>query len=218
MNDSVNLERRYRRLLACYPRAFRHEHEREMLAVLMAGAGAEQQRPTPAESADLVRNAIWIRLRPGTPRSTRTVWWAVMLMFVSAVLELSALLAVVLTRAGLESAVAAQNPEFSAAHARSLVHAQVIVPIEIGAPIAAALWLVLAWGNGRGGRWARLGAAGLSGLNALSLLSSLAQGAVAYAPLDVIAGASLCLVSLAAAVLTFHPRSGPYYRARPIAE
>jgi hypothetical protein len=38
MTDSSGLERRYRRLLALYPRAFRTEREEEMLAVLMAGA------------------------------------------------------------------------------------------------------------------------------------------------------------------------------------
>ena len=47
MSDSAALERRYRRLLACYPRAFRHEHEQEILSVLMAGVGDGQQRPRP---------------------------------------------------------------------------------------------------------------------------------------------------------------------------
>jgi hypothetical protein len=36
MTDSTHPERRYRRLLACYPQAFREEHEDEMLVrVLM---------------------------------------------------------------------------------------------------------------------------------------------------------------------------------------
>lgn len=38
MSDSAELERRYRRLLACYPRAYRHESEQEILGVLMDGA------------------------------------------------------------------------------------------------------------------------------------------------------------------------------------
>jgi hypothetical protein len=45
MSEVTDLERRYRRLLVCYPRAFRREHEQEILAVLMAGAGDGQQRP-----------------------------------------------------------------------------------------------------------------------------------------------------------------------------
>jgi len=38
MNQSARLERRYRRLLAWYPRAFRRENEDEILAVLLACA------------------------------------------------------------------------------------------------------------------------------------------------------------------------------------
>jgi hypothetical protein len=64
MNDSTHLERRYRRLLAFYPTAFRQEREEEMLAVLMAGASEGQQRPRLAETMDLVANGIRLRLRP----------------------------------------------------------------------------------------------------------------------------------------------------------
>lgn len=63
MTDSADLERRYRRLLAVYPKAFREEHEREMLAVLMAGADAGQRRPGVATAADLLGHGIWTRVR-----------------------------------------------------------------------------------------------------------------------------------------------------------
>ena len=63
MTNSSRLERRYRRLLALYPKAFRSEHEQEILSVLMAAAAEGQKRPRLAESADLVRNAIFMRLR-----------------------------------------------------------------------------------------------------------------------------------------------------------
>jgi hypothetical protein len=63
MNDERDLERRYRRLLAFYPAAFRHEHEQEMLAVLMAGANEGQSWPRSAEIADLLRGATSMRLR-----------------------------------------------------------------------------------------------------------------------------------------------------------
>jgi hypothetical protein len=62
MSDSASLERRYGRLLACYPRAFRSEHEQEILAVLMAGADEGQQRPRPAEAANLIKHALWMHL------------------------------------------------------------------------------------------------------------------------------------------------------------
>jgi hypothetical protein len=45
MTDSAGLERGYRRLLACHPRAFRRENEQETLAVLMDSARDGQRRP-----------------------------------------------------------------------------------------------------------------------------------------------------------------------------
>ena len=62
MSDSPDLERRYRQLLACYPRAFRREHEQEIVAVLMAGADEDQQRPGLGEAANLIKYALWMRL------------------------------------------------------------------------------------------------------------------------------------------------------------
>jgi hypothetical protein len=63
MTNSRRLERGYRALLALYPKAFRREHEQEMLSVLMAAAAEGQQRPRLAECADLVRSSIFMRLR-----------------------------------------------------------------------------------------------------------------------------------------------------------
>lgn len=63
MNDDPHLERGYRRLLAFYPAAFRREHGREVLSVLMAAAEEGQRRPRPAEVADLLRSATSMRVR-----------------------------------------------------------------------------------------------------------------------------------------------------------
>jgi hypothetical protein len=84
MTDRANLERGYRRLLAWYPRAFRQENGQEILAVLMAYAPDGQRRPDLAESADLIRSGLWMRLRPSVPRSARTVRAAVRLMYAGA--------------------------------------------------------------------------------------------------------------------------------------
>jgi hypothetical protein len=62
MSESADLERRYRRLLAGYPAAFRREHDQEILAVLMAGADEEQERPRLGEAANLIKHALWMRL------------------------------------------------------------------------------------------------------------------------------------------------------------
>jgi hypothetical protein len=66
MSASTTLERRYRRLLAFYPRAFRREHEQEILSVLIAGAAEGQRWPRLAESTDLLKSAIFMRLRQVT--------------------------------------------------------------------------------------------------------------------------------------------------------
>ena len=63
MTNPSRLERRYRSLLALYPKAYRRDHEQEILSVLMAAAPEGQKRPRLAESADLVRSAIFMRLR-----------------------------------------------------------------------------------------------------------------------------------------------------------
>ena len=83
MSDSTQLERRYRRLLAFYPKAFRREHEQEMLSVLIAGAAGGQRRPSLDEAIDLVGNAIFMRMwqmfeklfvRPYEVRHRRLLW------------------------------------------------------------------------------------------------------------------------------------------------
>ena len=54
MTGPSRLERRYRRVLACYPKAFRRESGDEILAVLLATAHEGQRRVGLAESADLI--------------------------------------------------------------------------------------------------------------------------------------------------------------------
>lgn len=58
----ARLERRYRRLLAWYPRAHRERHGEEMLSVLLAGAG-EKRWPGIRESVDLLCGAARVHWR-----------------------------------------------------------------------------------------------------------------------------------------------------------
>jgi hypothetical protein len=83
VSDPTKLERRYQRLLAFYPMEFRHEHEQEILSVLIAGADEGQRRPSLGEAIDLVSNAILMRLghaftrlfvRPYEVRHRRLLW------------------------------------------------------------------------------------------------------------------------------------------------
>jgi hypothetical protein len=212
MTGQAGLERGYRRLLACYPRSFRRESEQEILAVLVATAREGQQRPGLAESADLIRGALRMRLRPGVPRP-RAVLSAVRLMYAGAVLELAAVITIVATAASLRSAILQRNPGFTAAQWHA-VHANLVTDY-IGAPIVIGLWLWMAWANGRGYDWARVVFAAFFGIISVSLLIALVQDSAVYARADLIAGAVQWLVALAAVALIFSRQSWPYYAHEP---
>ncbi|MGA2006764.1 MAG: hypothetical protein ABSH27_04295 [Solirubrobacteraceae bacterium] len=62
------LERRYRRLLALYPAAWRARHDDEVLAVLLECAPPGRARPSWRDACDLVAHALMERLR-GVGRS-----------------------------------------------------------------------------------------------------------------------------------------------------
>jgi hypothetical protein len=103
VTGSAGLERRYRRVLACYPKAFRRENGEEILAVLLATAHEGQQRPGLAESADLIRSAL--RMHLGLSRAPRPVRAAVRLMCVGAVLTLADVATVLVTLGRAKHAV-----------------------------------------------------------------------------------------------------------------
>lgn len=155
MTGSGYLERRYRRLLVLYPRRYRRRHEEEILAVLLEGASPGQRRPRLAEAASLAWSGLGMRLRPGVPRPARTVRTAVRLMYLGALLELGVLAVVAATAGRLHSAILAHDHGYTAAQWHAEFH-QHIVPLEVGAPIAACVWVWLAWANGRGHGWARV--------------------------------------------------------------
>lgn len=70
----VGLEICYRRLMRWFPAEHRALHQEEMLGVLMAGAEPGRNRPSRAESADLLLGAARIRLRPGRALSDGPGW------------------------------------------------------------------------------------------------------------------------------------------------
>lgn len=59
----TGLERRYRWLLRAYPRSYRHEHQEEMLGLLLEMAVPGQRRPAFRDAVDLLRGGVRIRLR-----------------------------------------------------------------------------------------------------------------------------------------------------------
>jgi hypothetical protein len=63
MTPEHELESRYRRLMAAYPWRHRREYEEEMVGVLLAGAAPGQRRPRFRDRADLLVNALAVRVR-----------------------------------------------------------------------------------------------------------------------------------------------------------
>ena len=205
VNESASLERGYRRLLACYPRAFRRENEEEILAVLMACAPDGQTRPSLEASIDLLKGAVRLRLRPraGQPR---TVFAAVRLMWAGALAELAALITIIATAGSVKAAVMHGYPS---AAGSVMTHVRVD---EVGMPIVIGVWLVLAWAINRRRDAARFGFASFFLLTTMSMIIAMAQGDAVYAPADVIAAAAVWSLALAAVVLIFLPASNRYYR------
>ena len=203
MTDTAGLERRYRRWLRWYPKSFRREHEAEILAVLLAEARAGQRQPAPMECLDLLRSALWMRLRPRVPRSNRPVLAAIKLMYLGAVVELAAAITILVTIGDVRSNVATRNPDLTEGEWQAIVAGQ-LAPVAVAAGIAVGFWLWMAWAVGRRHRWARTAFAGFFALNTVGLLRGLLQGSAVYARPDLAIGSVLWLVELAAVVLVFH--------------
>jgi len=153
MTDQADLERGYRRLLAWYPPEFRRENGQEILAVLMAGARDGQRRPGLAESADLIRSGVWMRLRPSVPRSARTVQAAVRLMYAGAAFSAVGLIfGLALIIVDIQVAVRGQFLGHSLAAQQPFV---ITVSMAFGL-VVVSLWLWMARANGQGRNWARI--------------------------------------------------------------
>jgi hypothetical protein len=203
VTDAADLERGYRRWLRWYPKAFRREHEAEILAVLLAGARAGQRQPAPMECLDLLRSALWMRLCPRVPRSNRAVFAAIKLMYLGGVVELATAITILATIGDVRSNVVKRNPGLTEGEWHAVVAGQ-LEPKAVAAGIAVGFWLWMAWAIGRGHRWTRIVFAIFFGLNAFDLLKGLIQGSAVYARPDLAIGIVLCLVELAAVALIFH--------------
>ena len=142
------------------------------------------------------------------PRSVRT---AVRLMYLAAGLEAVAFIVALLTRGSLRAAILRRHPHYTATQLHTAESAQTVV-LVVGAVIAVALWLWMAWANGRGRNWARVVSAVFFGISTLGLLISFAAGRGVG---DIIVGVVLWLIGLAVIVLLFRKESAPFFARQP---
>jgi len=143
------------------------------------------------------------------PSSVRT---AVRLMWLAAGIEVVALIIALLTRSALKAAILRRHPHYTATQLHNAQSAQTVV-LVVGAAIAVALWLWMAWANGRGHNWARVLSAVFFGISTLGLLVSFVAGRGVG---DIIVGVILWLIGLAVIVLLFRKESAPFF-ARQVA-
>ena len=204
MTDHEHLERAYRRLLAWYPRKFRRENGQEILAVLLAGAPPGQRRPGLAESADLIRSGLWLRLWPSVPRSARTVRAAVKLMYAGAAVSTVNLVILLALTTDIKGSASWLNTPF--------------IPVSIAWSVAPlALWLWMARENGRGRNWARIVSTVLFGAATLDLTEVFGPPGIRLSLVPVIAGSPAVpvlywLVGLAVVWLLWRPASSVFFR------
>ena len=203
MTDHEHLERAYRRLLAWYPRKFRRENEQEILAVLMADAPDGQRRPGLAESADLIRSGLWLRLRPGVPRSARTVRAAVKLMYAGAAVSTVNLVILLALTGDIKGSASWLNTPF--------------IPVSIAWSLAPlALWLWMARETGRGRNWARIVSTVLFGAATLDLTEVFGPPGIRLSLVPEAFGPTLpvlyWLVGLAVVWLLWRPASRAFFR------
>jgi hypothetical protein len=211
MSGSAQLERSYRRLVAWYPRSFRRENEEEIITVLLATAPDGQRRPGLAETADLIRGAM--RMRMGLSRTPHTVLNAVRLMYLGAVAELGTLVVLLLTEGSIRAAVAHRYPQLTVAQLGEIN--TVFIVDTVGGVLAILAWVFLAWANGRGSQFGRLGAIVCFVLSTTGLVSDLADQAPQFAPAAFTCACLVWLIGLAAIVNLLRKPSWAYFERRP---
>lgn len=159
-----------------------------------------------------------IPYQPGGPQATlvrpRAISQAVLLMRVGAVLSVVTGLVSLTSRDSVRDLVREQVSKraspISASDVDLLVNVAMVVAVITGL-LGAALWLWMAWANGRGAAWARIVATILFGFSLLSALLSVFQPQPAASRLldvaEVLLGAYII-------VLLYRPESTEFYRAR----
>lgn len=149
------------------------------------------------------------------PPSIRT---AVLLMRIGAGLSLLGLVITIATLGSLKDDIRAQfraqGSTFTDAEVDTAYNLAIGLGVVFGL-IGVALWLWMAWANGKGKKWARVVSTVLAGLGLLSLLLTLAGAATGTGTttLSQMLSVVTILVGVAAVVFLYRPDATAFYQA-----
>lgn len=153
---------------------------------------------------------------PGSGEQPQSIRTAVLLMRIGAGLSLLSLVLTLATFGSLKDDIRAelqaQGSTFTEAEVDTAFNVAIGFGVIFGL-IGVALWLWMAWANGKGKKWARVVATVLAGLGLLSLLLTLAGAAAGTTTLSQLLSAVTILVGIAAVVFLYRPDASAYYEA-----
>jgi hypothetical protein len=181
----------------------------------LASAPDGHRRPGPAESADLIRSGLWMRLRPSVPRSARTVRAAVRLMYAGAAVSTVNLIMLLAIIAAIKAHHAVLGYRLTTAQLSQLNTLAITVWIVWSVvPIAPWLWMARATGCGR--NWARILSTVLFGFATLDLTGVFGPPGIRVSLVPVVSGPTVpvltWLAGLAAGWLLWRPASRAFFK------
>lgn len=146
----------------------------------------------------------------GPPAAPPSILTAVKLMYAGAGLSALSLIAGVLSKSAIKTAVEKAQPTFTAQQVDTAVNVGLATAVVIGL-IGVGLWLWMAYANKAGKSWARIVASILFGLNALSMIYSLISAGTPVA--GKLLSVLIFLVGLGAVIFLWKPESTAFFEA-----
>ncbi len=151
---------------------------------------------------------------PGSAEQPQSIRTAVLLMRIGAGLSLLSLVLTLATvgslRDDIRADLQAQGTSFTESQVDTTFNVAIAIAVISGL-IGVALWLWMAWANGKGKKWARVVATVLAALGLLSLLVTLTTAGTTT--LSLLLSVVTIGVGVVAVVLLYRPDSSAFYEA-----
>jgi hypothetical protein len=138
---------------------------------------------------------------------------AVRLMYAGAVISIVSLILSLTSTSSLKPNIRSKYPHYTTSQVNHL-YSQIIEAAIISAALGIALWLLMAWANGRGRGWARIVSSALFALNTIGLISVSRQPNIGIA---LVFELLTWVVGLGAVILLWRPESSAYFKPQALA-